>query len=800
MRSSIIIAFLYCSQLFAQHTVRFFTNQKKDTAFYVVNASEKNQVQHKFNENNNAVVPLIANEMNLIQYFQNTELIQAFYCNGNTDTTIAIDAIRNQVLNEVVIDGENEFSKSKLNNIENTYIYAGKKTEVVDVAKANMNKATNNPRQIFSKVSGINIFENDGSGLSTNIGSRGLNPNRSSNFNFKQNYYDISADALGYPESYYTPVADMIDRVEIIRGAASLQFGTQFGGLVNFKLKESLTEKSFGLNARMDVGSFGFLNYTLQASTNKKKWSTYVIGQYKNGGGFRPNTDFGSRLVYGNLVFKPNDKWVIKPELTYFNYLAQQPGGLTDKQFNSDPTISTRKRNWFKVSWLLPSVTIHFKPNNFNQLSLIGSALIASRDALGILSYINRADPGLNRDLLSDQYRNSLFELRYLKKYYLFKEHLSAFLIGARYYNGQTIRSQGLADSTAKPSFDFLNNETPSLSSYKFPNQNLAFFTENIFRFNSKWTVTPGLRWEYINTKSDGYYVIDEKDGAGNSLYYEKKSERNTNTRQFVIAGIGSSYTLASNSELYCNFSQNYRSINFNDIRVINPNFRVDPKLKDETGYTIDAGLRGKVKAILNYDISIFNIKYNNRIGNVLLADSNTFNLYRYRTNISSSLNQGIDVFGELNITRLISSTQKKWYLATYINTTYIKAYYDDPKSKAYYKKKVEYAPTWNIKSGIDFRVKGLRCNVSYLNVSQQFSESTNATISDNAISGTIPKYNVLDLSLTYTWKFLEFSGSINNLWNRKYFTRRAEGYPGPGIIPADPRTFYVALAYRFEK
>ncbi len=800
MRTSIIIAFLLCSQLSAQHAVRFFTSQKKDTTFYIVNTSEKNQVRYKFNENITVLIPLIVNEINTIHYFQNATLIQSFECNGNFDTTIAIDAIRNQVLNAVVIDGENEFNKSKLNNIENTYIYAGKKTEVVEVAKANMNKATNNPRQIFSKVSGINIFENDGSGLSTNIGSRGLNPNRSSNFNFKQNYYDISADALGYPESYYTPVADMISRIEIIRGAASLQFGTQFGGLVNFKLKETISEKTFGLNARMDVGSFGFLNYTLQSSINKKKWSAYVIGQYKNGGGFRPNTDFGSRLVYGNVVFKPNDKWLIKPELTYFNYLAQQPGGLTDKQFNSDPTTSTRKRNWFKVTWLLPSITIHFKPNNFNQISLVGSGLVASREALGILSYINRADPGLNRDLLSDQYRNGLVELRYLKKYYLFKEQLSAFLIGTRYYNGQTLRSQGIADSTTKANFNFLNNEAPSLSSYKFPNQNLAFFTENIFRIDPKWTITPGLRWEYINTKSDGYYVIDEKDGAGNSLLYEKKLERNTNARQFIIAGIGTAFNLTNSVEVYGNFSQNYRSINFNDIRVVNPNFRVNPQLKDETGYTIDAGLRGKVNAFINFDISIFNIKYNNRIGNVLLLDSNTFNLYRYRTNISSSLNQGVDMFGELNITRLISSTQKKWYLSTYINSTFINAYYNDPKSKAYYRKKVEYAPTWNIKSGIDFRVKGLRCNLSHLYVSQQFSESTNAIVSDNAISGIIPKYNVFDLSLAYTLKMFECSFSINNLTNRKYFTRRAEGYPGPGIIPADPRTFYVSLAYRFEK
>ncbi len=65
------------------------------------------------------------------------------------------------------------------------------------------NTATNNSRQIYSKIAGLNIFESDGgAGLQLSIGGRGLDPNRTSNFNTRQNGYDISADALGYPESY----------------------------------------------------------------------------------------------------------------------------------------------------------------------------------------------------------------------------------------------------------------------------------------------------------------------------------------------------------------------------------------------------------------------------------------------------------------------------------------------------------------------------------------------------------------------------------------------------------------------
>jgi Fe(3+) dicitrate transport protein len=38
----------------------------------------------------------------------------------------------------------------------------------------------------------------------------------------------------------------------------------------------------------------------------------------------------------------------------------------------------------------------------------------------------------------------------------------------------------------------------------------------------------------------------------------------------------------------------------------------------------------------------------------------------------------------------------------------------------------------------------------------------------------------------------LETGNGVTNFTNNSYFTRRATGYPGPGIIPSDTRTFYT--------
>jgi Fe(3+) dicitrate transport protein len=148
---------------------------------------------------------------------------------------------------------------SRLYGIEGMMITYGKKSELINMEQAIANTATSNSRQIYARIPGLNIFENDGSGQSVGIGGRGLNPNRMSNFNTRQNGYDISADALGYPESYYTPPAEAIDRIEILRGAASLQFGTQFGGMINYRLVQP-SHKNMHFKTRLSIGSFGLIN------------------------------------------------------------------------------------------------------------------------------------------------------------------------------------------------------------------------------------------------------------------------------------------------------------------------------------------------------------------------------------------------------------------------------------------------------------------------------------------------------------------------------------------------------------
>jgi hypothetical protein len=144
---------------------------------------------------------------------------------------------KERILNTVEYSVKKQSDNTRMKSVDGFGIYEGKKSEVIVLDKINANLATNNSRQVFAKVPGMNVIENDGGGIQLGLAVRGLNPNRIAEFNSRQNGYDMAADALGYPESYYTPPLEGVERLEVIRGAASLQYGPQFGGLLNFVMR-----------------------------------------------------------------------------------------------------------------------------------------------------------------------------------------------------------------------------------------------------------------------------------------------------------------------------------------------------------------------------------------------------------------------------------------------------------------------------------------------------------------------------------------------------------------------------------
>lgn len=697
---------------------------------------------------------------------------------------------------DVIDDGKKQHSLvTRLNQVQGTAIYAGKKNEVIRMDGGAANLSTNNSRQIYSSVPGLNIWESDATGLQLEIGARGLSPKRTSNFNTRQNGYDISADALGYPESYYTPPSEAIEKIELVRGAASLQYGTQFGGMLNFVMKKGPAEEKFALVSRQTIGSFGLFSSFNSVGGQKGKWNYYAFHQYKKAEGFRPNSSLDAHTSYMAVRYLANDHFNIGLEYTRLNYTSQQPGGLTDIEFEEDPTQSKRSRNWFRVNWNVFAVDMNWRFNSLTELNSRTFGLLASRDALGVLERIdwNEADLPQERNLIKSDFKNWGNETRLVHRY-MIGDEFSALLAGFRFYKGDTEKSQGLGSINSDADFDFLSKEDNEGSFYSFPSTNASFFVENLFRLNEKWSITPGFRYEYISTESDGFVQVDVNDQI-EMIHNQRSSKRNV-----FLYGLGLSYMWQDKLESYANFSRNYRAINFNDMEIINPSVVIDPDLKDEEGFNVDLGFRGEYKEFLDFDISVFYLDYSDRIGFVQRYygpdDPFPYTSYRFRTNVADSRTIGMESYASIEYFALRGKRKDDRYVKFFVNLSLQSGKYTNTDEPTVKNKKVESVPDVLMKYGFLVGYKKWSGSLLYSYTGAQFADAQNTqSATPNALFGEIPSYSVMDLSVKYQMgKKLQWEAGINNLLNQSYYTRRADGYPGPGIVPSQERSMYITL------
>ena len=706
-------------------------------------------------------------------------------------------------LNEVILSAKKKevFALKRMRDFENTAIYAGKKTEVIIIEQSMANLAANNARQIFNQIPGLNIYQNDDAGLQLHIGGRGLDPNRTSNFNTRQNGYDISADVLGYPESYYTPPAEAIEEIQIIRGAASLQYGTQFGGLVNFKLKDASTYRPITGVIRNTIGTNSLYTNFTQLSGRLGKWRYIGHVNIKKGNGFRPNSEFNSSNVFAKISYDFSEKTILSAEVTYLDYLAQQAGGLTDDLFNENPYQSNRERNWFGLYWFLYNIKFEHALSDNSNISVNFFGLNAQRNAIGFRSNrVSQIDPYEERDLIKGDFNNFGIEARWLKKYILGNKK-AVFLLGGKYYSAKNTSAQGPGSASNEADFSFYNEEYPSYSqqsNYTYPNENISIFSENIFYINKRMSVTPGLRYENILTATEGNYQRINSDAAGNVILNETLNSIESRRRSFVLLGLGLSYKASHPLEYYSNISQNYRSVTFADISIINPAFSINPNITDEKGYTIDLGIRGKIKKMMSFDLNFFHLSYQNRIGFIQKAFKDG-SVKSERGNVGDANLSGLESLIDLNIGELFKMNLKKYSLNSFINYSFIETKYSNSDIQGIKGKKVEFVPKDNLKFGLRYGYKNLTLNMQFSYVSEQFTDSSNAVEGNlSGVIGVIPAYKLVDLSGAFKLNKFKLEFGVNNTLNEAYFTRRATGYPGPGIIPSPGRNFYLSTQYKF--
>lgn len=728
------------------------------------------------------------------------------------DNRAAADSLHIQYLPELTVVGlGSKTDIQQIPEIVGTTIYAGKKNALIKLDNVQGNVVTNTMRQVMAKVPGIHIWESDGSGIQIGIAARGLSPNRSWEFNVRQNGYDISADPFGYPEAYYNPQLQSVQQIEIVRGQGALQYGPQFGGMVNYILKDgSKIGKPFTLQSEQTVGSNGLFNSFNAIGGKLKKWHYYTFYDHRHANGWRDNSYYSTGSAFGTVTYKPNSRFSIGAEVMRWNMLSQQPGGLTDSLFETDARTSFRSRNWFDLAWLTGAITGNYAFSAKTKLNFKVFGIHGNRNSIGynpsggiqVADTINTTTLDYNhRTLDVDRYRNYGAEGRFMTEYHLGKMRntLSA---GARIYQGNTFRLRGGKGSTG---VDFDSTEPVDDSwngDIEYRSRNMALFAEHIFRIRGdKWYIIPGARIEFLGGAASGFNGIAD----GTPIVLQPQ----TRNRWFLLSGIGTEYHLTPSTELYANISQAYRPIQFADLTTPPTTDEINPQLKDATGANTDIGYRGKLKDYLFFDMSAFYMNYNNRIG-TLRQQRADGSFYNYRTNVGKSTSLGIEAVAEFSPVRLLVSKVTRWNVSMFASYSYTNARYGDFKvikqtgtsleEINYRNNRVENAPEHILRAGISTSFRGAVLTLQHSYTDEMFSDANNTeTPTSNGQNGLIPAYSIWDLTFSYKFEQQYYlKAGVNNLTDARYFTRRAGGYPGPGLLPADGRSFFLSVGAWF--
>ncbi len=695
------------------------------------------------------------------------------------------DSIPTKLLDTVTV---NTILKSNyyLAATDGVNVFAGKKTNVLYEATMEGNLAANVQRTAFAKIPGLRMWEMDGAGTQLNLGTRGTDAHRCIEMNMRQNGYVTNSDIFGYPEDHYNIPMEAIQEVQYLRGSSALQFGPQFGGMMNFILKQGDSSKPITIESDQTAGAYNFFNSYNAVGGTSGKVTYYGYYDYRSGDGWRDAAKFNYHACHINFQYNFNRKGSIAFQFSRMDYVQQIAGGLDDAQFNANSQQATRTRNYFQPEINIPAIVFNYNLSAQTHLQVESHMVIGQRNSVqfinppNIKDTFNTAIGSYNpRQVDRDYYSGFTTEARLLHNYNM-GNHVSTLSAGLRYSTEDTKRKQKGVGTTGSD-FDLSLTKDYGIN-LNLNTVNYAAFVENIFTVTKNLLIVPGIRYEFINSSMDG--VINN---ATSKVDYKQK-------RSFPLAGLGLQYQTSKTVQLYANVSQAYRPYLYANITPATQLDKIDPNLKDSKGYDVDMGIRGSINKVFRFDINPYYLFYGNRVG--LLSFKGTDNAtHLLTTNIGNSVAKGVEAYTEM----IVWSQGYTTFVSVFNSLAYNHARYTsgeinkagvNTNIKGNY---VENSPDWIEKAGLTFQYKNMNTSFQYSYTGKCYNDALNTVSSTDGVTGLIPAYHVWDWS--FNWQMMKQVGlaaGVNNFTNEKYFNRRITMYPGPGILPADGRTFYV--------
>lgn len=639
---------------------------------------------------------------------------------------------------------------------DKTKILSGKKNSISRVDYLPPVQTDNN-RQLLSQLPGLLSAEQTTEPW-TVINYRGFgSPQEAQSLLLLQDGLPVAIDIYGQPDNLYSPPGPLMESIQLIAGGSALLYGPAPGGVINYISPKLVENQPFMGRVNVAAGSYN-LRSTVNMLSGSSGKTSYNLGYYrKQGDGYqRTNGDFFSDyLQFKNNTFLERNL-VFKTSFQGFDSDYGMPGGMALLRgaglntWGVDNRKATRSNNRLRISraQLMMGVEKKLSVNTLLDAQIWGTAYRKynktqtssgfGRTPVGNATTINNSHSyGLNGEI---RVRHNYADHQLSAGYFIYNT------------NSPSVNESGQGPAA---------NHGPVTSRLYRKTRTQAVFAENQFNFG-KFSVVPGIRLENITLSATN----DDKTG-GTDINRD-------DTYNVLLGGIGSTYSLSDQTQIFANASQGFKPIGYEEVLSQgNPNYTVNGDIKPSYSYFYETGIRGEGNK-LNWDTSVYVVHRQN-----ILASSNNV-----LSNGGSARYHGIesslifkDIFG--------SKTHSEYDF--YVNTNFVNAKFRRGSFKG---KTPGHAPSALLKVGFIYRLQQkLHASLMGTFVNEHFSDDAHTA------DFRVPSYTLFDLLAEYSFtEKWSMNGAINNLLDREYYGRVMV----TGVMPTMGRNMYLGGSYKF--
>ena len=144
---------------------------------------------------------------------------------------------------------------------------------------------------------------------------------------------------MGHPiaDAYQTMMAE---RVEVLRGPASVLYGSNaMGGVINIVTRK-MQEDGIRTNINIGVGSYGSIQTEATNRIRKGRFSSTVTASYNRTDGHRADMAFEQYGGYAKLGYDFTDNWKVWGDVNVTRFNATNPGSVMKPYIDNDQRIT----------------------------------------------------------------------------------------------------------------------------------------------------------------------------------------------------------------------------------------------------------------------------------------------------------------------------------------------------------------------------------------------------------------------------------------------------------------------------